>query len=166
MFAGYFAPRFFPPDYFPGAGITAANGPFLHTFYPARYFTNRYFPGAFPGALAVTPPPPTTSTAFGAAHADLRHLPPIRAVVDVELPALVARIWADVEAARIQARVDARFDVRGIADRRPHPLVAVDLPSLEVRITAAFQRRQTKQLVEDDDDLLLEHYMLSLKGES
>lgn len=166
----YFTAHYFVPDYFPRPAAEKVRY-FYHRHFTPSYFTDHYFPGDFVTVLEPEPPAPTPTEFFGGGFRPA-HIPSITAVLDLELPVPVVDVLAYVtEIIRAQQQIHVpRPQLRASAQVQAAGIQAqwmVTLPRLDVDGTLwvrPVRRGRTKADEEAEEQMLLEHYLLTLKG--
>lgn len=165
----YFAGSYFPDRYFPGnAPVAVKPRYFLHSYFAARMFADRYFPGDF---VTVEPPPVPEPTIVTGGAALVRTPQHISAVLDLEVPLplldALGLLRDDVRgqtALTLGAPVVAAIGTATPAHLLAQWAIQMDSPILEVSGWADKPRRVPTRSDEDEENLLLEHYLRSLKG--
>lgn len=164
---GYFAEGHYPDSYFPGHEPEAAEGAkplyFAHRYFTLGCFPDSYFPGQDGAADVVQPP-----VAIGGG--DHRHARPavVRAWVRVDLPAFELDLRGRSVPARMVGRIGSDYRVEAQVQGASTPAVMqarsfeADLPAFTVAVDGTSTPPRRKRL--NDDDELVEHYMLSVGG--
>ena len=168
MFPGtYFAPHYFAKVYFPGS-FAAKVRYFPHRYFAQRYFPDRYFPGNLSTGVVEPPIEPPVQEFVGVGGLPVRELriPLIHALADLVLPALEFQAFGYTTPASIHVRTDLHLPALRMGlqwQARPAPVVHALLVLDDLVFSGTLhQRPPRKRLVEDEDEqVLLEHYMLT-----
>lgn len=118
---------------------------FLHSYFPARYFTNHYFPGAF---VVVVPPEETATTGGQFVFAQIA---PVTLSADLVIPAPQLRALVLVSPAATTVQLSVRI---------ASPALAMDWTLIAPTSTSGYPRKVSQ--AQDETEQLLEHYMLTV----
>jgi hypothetical protein len=165
--ATYFAPRYFAHVYFPGANAAKVRY-FPHRYFAQRYFPDRYFPGNLSTGV-VEPPIEPVEEFVGAGGLPVRFIPTIHVIADLVLPELEFQAFGYTTSAWIHVHADLALPLPTLSfswqiqsDQVPIQTVGLLLWDGLVFSGTLHQRPPRKRMVEEDDEqVLLEHYMLT-----
>lgn len=173
MFPGsYYPPSYFPSLYYPGSQSALRGNYFPHSYFTEKYYPDLYFPGDATVLAPIPPHPPAEEpTAIGGLFRYGRRIPRIRGFAHFTLPlpsldALGVVLPGSIHATFSGQLPDLAFSASGQATAAA---IAGDwtfsLPVVELSAQGSVARKQGKRsdVSDDDEQLLMEHYMFTLK---
>jgi hypothetical protein len=167
----YFPSLYFPPLYFSEPEVRGNYYP--HSYFTELHFTDLYFPGNFTVPASPPPQPPVEEQgAIGGLFRHPRRIPGIHGFTDLELPRPALDAIGFVVPASIRATFKGTLPVCVFSASGQTTVAAISgdwmftISGVELSATGSGAPRQAKRidLSDEDEQFLLEHYMLNRKG--